>query len=144
MVSSRGLTFGGFLLAGASFVLTGQVSSDHYAPLRNALSLTDAQMSQLPQVPPAPARHAPTGGWVQAYPGRVALEALVIAHPGDLIPGSVLDSLQQAKLAEIGKVLLRWQTAAGALVLGLIDAREWPWGWACPLPSSSNGPYDQE
>lgn len=99
-------------------------------PLIRALSLTDAQMSQLPQVQAAPAPHPPTGGRVQAYSaGRVAFD---IARPGELIPGSVLDAMQQFRLADIAKVLQRYQTSAGAVVLGLMDAREWPWGWNCP------------
>ena len=44
-----------------------------------------------------------------------------------------LEQNQQAKLAQIAKVLQRSQTSAGAVVLGLMDVREWPWGWACPL-----------
>jgi hypothetical protein len=59
---------------------------------------------------------------------------MVITHPGDLIPGSVLDSAQQFRLADIAKVLHRIHTASGAMVLGLMDAREWPWGWTCPPP----------
>jgi hypothetical protein len=137
----RKLLFGGVLLAGVSFVLTGQVSSDRYAPLARALALTDAQMSQLPQTPPAPVRTAPTGGRVAAYAPHIL--PVPFPQPGDLIPGPVLDSAQQAKLAEIGKVLRRSQTAFGAVVLGLIDDSEWPWGWACP-PSSSIGAYAQE
>jgi len=57
----------------------------------------------------------------------------VLPRPGDLIPGSVLDGVQHARLAEIAKVLRDPQTAGGAIVLGLMDAREWPWGWTCPL-----------
>jgi hypothetical protein len=130
------------LLAAISFSLMGQAPGDRYEPLIRALALTDAQMSQLPQVSPAPVRAAPTGGRVAAY-GHFT-RPVVFPQAGDLIPGSMLDSGQQAKLAEIGKVLQRWQTAEGAFVLGLIDAREWPWGWACPLPPSTNGPYGQE
>jgi hypothetical protein len=45
----------------------------------------------------------------------------------------VLDAMQQFRLADIAKVLQRSQTSAGAVVLGLMDAPEWPWGWTCPL-----------
>jgi Spy/CpxP family protein refolding chaperone len=130
------------LLAAISFSLMGQAPDDRYESLTRALALTDAQMSQLPQVSPAPVRAAPTGGRFQTYAPHI----LPVAFPqaGDLIPGSVLDRAQQAKLAEIGKVLQRSHTAEaeGAFVLGLIDAREWPWGWACgPGPI---GTYAQE
>jgi hypothetical protein len=131
MICRCNVLFFGVWLACAPVVLTGQVSSDRYGPLIHALGLTDAQMSQLPQVPPAPVRRPPTGGWVQNYPaGRMAL---VIARPGELIPGSVLDAMQQFRLADVAKVLQRYQTSAGAVVLGLMDAPEWPWGWTCPL-----------
>jgi Ser/Thr protein kinase RdoA (MazF antagonist) len=56
-------------------------------------------------------------------------------RPGDLLPESVLDSAQQFRLADIAQALQRFETAQGAVVLGLIDAREWPWGWTCPPPS---------
>jgi hypothetical protein len=52
---------------------------------------------------------------------------------------SILDPAQQFKLAEIAKVLQRYQTSAAAVVLGLIDVREWPpGGWPCglyPIPA---------
>jgi hypothetical protein len=130
MICRRDLFFGGVLLAGAAAALTAQESSDRYGPLIRALALTDAQISQLPQELPAPVRAALTGGRVAAYSaGRPAMPP---PRPGDLIRSSLLDSAQQAKLAEIAKVLQQ-ETAAGAIVLGLMDAREWPWGWTCPL-----------
>ena len=49
-----------------------------------------------------------------------------------------LNPAQQWKLAEIAKVLQRYQTSAGAVVLGLMDAEEWPSGWACGLNSNIN------
>jgi hypothetical protein len=130
MICRRNMLFGGVLLAGAAVALTAQVSADRYGPLIRALALSDAQMSQLPQPLPAPVRAAPTAGRVAMYPPHI----LPVPFPrgGDLIPGSVLDSAQQAELAEIAKVLQRPQTSAGAVALGLMDAREWPWGWACP------------
>jgi hypothetical protein len=141
MTFRRGVLIPGVLLAGAAFVLTGQVSPDRYGRLIRELALTEAQMAQLPQVPPAPVRTAPAGARVAAYAPHIL--PVPLPRPGDLIPGSVLDNSQQLKLAEIGKVLHRWQAAFGAVVLGLIDVREWPWGWACP-PSSSIGAYSQE
>ena len=123
------------LLVAISFSLMGQTHDDRYELLKRALALTDSQMSQLPQVTPPPVRAAPTGGRVQMY--NIVSRPLVFPQAGDLVPGSVLDSAQQAKLAEIGKVLQRWQTAAGAVNLGLMDAREWPWGWACPVSSGA-------
>jgi hypothetical protein len=123
------------LLAAISFSLMGQARDDRYEPLLRALALTGAQMAQLAEAPPTPVRTAPTGGRVRAY--NLGSRPFVLPQAGDLIPGSVLDSAQQAKLAEIGKAVQRWQTAAGAVNLGLIDAREWPWGWACPVSSDA-------
>src|SRR5271165_4216906 len=100
------------LVAAISITLMAQAPSDRYGPLIRELALTDDQMAQLPQVSPAPMRTAPTGGRVAAYAPHIL--PVPFPRPGDLIPGSVLDSAQQLKLAEIGKVLQRSQTAFGA------------------------------
>lgn len=42
---------------------------------------------------------------------------------------------QQYKLADISKVLDRFQISARAVALGLIDVRDWPTGWACWFPA---------
>jgi hypothetical protein len=148
MISPRSVLIHGALLAGAAVVLTAQVSSDRYGPLIRAPALTDAQMSQLPQVPTAPVRAAPTGGGVEASTrvGSFTYGSRPVGFPQavDLIPGTVLDSAQQAKLAEIAKVLQRYDTAASAIVLGLMDAEEWPAGWPCVKPYSRADNYSKE
>jgi hypothetical protein len=52
----------------------------------------------------------------------------------------ILDGSQQAKLAEIVKVLDRWDIASEAIVLGLIDVEQWQGSMGCfgfgPHPSA--------
>lgn len=45
----------------------------------------------------------------------------------------ILDDPQRAKLAEIGRVLDRWDAAAVTIVLGLISEQRWPGGSLCPF-----------
>jgi hypothetical protein len=130
-----------------SFALSvlGQASRDRYDArydaLKQALGLSDAQLSQLQQMPPpAMARPAPSGN-----------QALVAIYPmpGDRRPSGgffggmtnlparneaslrVLDDSQKSKLAVIQKTLDRWDAAAVAIGLGFIDEKEWPGGSAC-------------
>jgi hypothetical protein len=103
----------GVLLGVAPLILNCQEFSDRYRPLVRALVLTDAQITLLQQM------------------------------PGDVLRTGILDGAQQSKLAEIARVLQRFETSAGAVEMGLMDARDWPTGWTCP-PSSRIGLYARE
>jgi hypothetical protein len=42
------------------------------------------------------------------------------------------------------RVLQRYDTAASAIVLGLMDAEEWPSGWPCFVPNARADVYSKE
>jgi hypothetical protein len=114
-----------WLLAAMSTSLAAQGPDSQYDALKNALALSDVQIAQCRQNSATPtAYHA----W-----DRPLLPA---AH--------VLNDAQRAKLAEIAKVLGRFQTSAGAVVMGLIPASDWPTGWPCVSPDSRIAVYAKE
>jgi hypothetical protein len=73
----------------------------------------------------------------------LALTDAQVAQLQDSLGPVLLDGAQRVKLAETAKVLLRFGTSAGAVVMGLMDAEEWPTGWPCPI-SYGHGVYASE
>jgi hypothetical protein len=100
------------LLASVSLALAAQPFSDRYAPLIRALTLTDAQIAQLQQNSPAPAK--PT--------------------PPPPLRDATLDAAQRARLAEIDKEYNDLHMRAGAIVMGLLDKSKWGGGFLCYYP----------
>lgn len=105
--------------------------------LKDALGLTEMQMWQVRQEKPA--RVAPRsvaavgrspgipGDFANARPYKVSLD--------EALHNPILDASQQAKLADIVKVLDRWRAASEAIAMGLIRAEQWPGSSAClPYP----------
>jgi len=95
----------------------GQTPENRYNALKQALRLSDAQLSQLRQRDPA----------VIAIDQRSPVDA---EHLRD----RMLDDAQRTKLAAIQKVLDRWDAAALALEFGLIGETQWPGGTLCFYP----------
>jgi tRNA(Met) C34 N-acetyltransferase TmcA len=62
---------------------------------------------------------------------------------GDNLRTSLLDATQQFQIGEIAKALDVGRSAA-AVVLGLMDAEEWPADWPCGTPSSAAHNYSLE
>ncbi len=116
-----------------ALIVLGQESGGRYDALKQALGLSDAQVSQLQQTPPkAIVRPAPTGSAVAIYQaGRFS------GMPRQLTPSEdslrVLDDAQRAKLAVIQKVLDRLGAATLAIEFGLISEQQWPGSAQCPV-----------
>ncbi|HTB13677.1 MAG TPA: hypothetical protein VK752_19010 [Bryobacteraceae bacterium] len=100
--------------------------------LKELLGLTEMQIWQLQQqAKPVPI--APPGRALGYRPG------IPTGHPPMDDPASlqralqnpILDASQQAKLAEIVKVLSRSKMASDAIVAGLIDVKQWPGSTLC-------------
>jgi hypothetical protein len=121
----------------------GQESGNHYDALKQALGLSDAQLSQLQQMKSAPVARP-------ALTGTSALVAIYPPVPADGRPTGrffgtmnlppqnedslrVLDDSQRAKLAAINQVLDRWGAATLVIAFGLIDVQQWPGGARCPV-----------
>lgn len=118
----------------------GQEPVHRYDALRQALGLSDAQLSQLQQKHAAPAaRPAPIGGQapvpIYSQAGGFSSKRILPAQNEDSL--RLLDDSQRAKLAEIRKVLDRWDAAELAIAFGLIGERQWPGGPQCPVRSSA-------
>lgn len=99
-------------------LLAASVNTFSQESLKNALALTESQVWLIQQKKPKPARidaHGPAN-LPKPY-SESLLEAL---------QNPILDASQQAKLAEIVKVLDRWKMASEAIAAGLIDAGQWP------------------
>ena len=109
------------LLAAAAVSVAGQTA------LKDALGLTEMQMWQLRQELRSP---GPQGNALGFRPPHDASASLQRA-----LRNPTLDASQQAKLAEIAKVLDRWRTASEAIATGLIRVSQWPGSSAClPYP----------
>lgn len=130
--------------------LLGQESASHYDALKQALGLSDAQLSQLQQKSSAPVvRPAPTAnpGPTAIYPAPAERQAGNFAQMARLLLGPnedslrVLDDSQRAKLAAIQKVWDRWDAVAFAIQYGLIDEKLWPGGSASICFNSSIRSY---
>jgi hypothetical protein len=74
----------------------------------------------------------------------LALTDAQVAQLHDNLVPSLLDSTQRVKLAEMAKVLQRYDTSASAIVLGLMDGKEWPSGWPCFVPNARADVYSRE
>jgi hypothetical protein len=74
----------------------------------------------------------------------LALTDAQVAQLHDNLVPSLLDSTQRVKLAEMAKVLRRYDTSASAIVLGLMDGKEWPSGWPCFVPNARADVYSRE
>jgi hypothetical protein len=55
-----------------------------------------------------------------------------------------LSDAQQRRLADTAKVLQQWDTAGGAVAMGLMDASDWPGEWPCFVPNSRIASYAKE
>lgn len=100
------MRFRGFLFA-VSFSLLAQVPGSRFEALKDALGLSDFQLSQIQQ-------------------SRPAANAMA-----DVLADRILDDSQKAKLAVIEKVLHSDKMASLAIVAGLIDAKQWPKKFPC-------------
>ena len=152
--------FRGFLFISISFTVLGQVAPERYDALKQALGLTDSQVSQIKerrlwqlQAWRSPAREIagqsrstrPAGARQlgeadQAVPtlARPTSYRLYFRGRPDLLRQSVdslrdqtLDDTQRAKVAEIEEVLSRQKAACQAIVLGLISREQWHGGPLC-------------
>jgi hypothetical protein len=110
--------------------LLGQESGKRFDALKQALGLSDAQVSQLQQARPAAVtRPAPAGSPVAIYPaGRFSGTPRPAANEDAL---RVLDDSQRGKLAAIKNILDRWDAGALTTAFGLIDEKQWPGGTLC-------------
>jgi hypothetical protein len=130
-----------FATLGIALTVLGQESGNHYDALKQALGLSDAQLSQLQQIKSAPvARPAPTGGSVAIYPAG-GFRRMPAQNEVSL---RVLDDSQRAKLAAIQRVLDRWDAAEVTIGLGLIEKKQWPGELPCfvSYPIARYGTFD--
>lgn len=113
-----------------AFSASAQAPGERYEALQRALGLTDFQVWQLQQKrSPAAANHAP--GLVSAQRSAASRPAQsrdlprgpAIEDPRQM---ELLDQTQRAKLAEIEKILDRWEMASQTVALGLMKADDWP------------------
>jgi hypothetical protein len=74
----------------------------------------------------------------------LALTDAQVAQFHDNLGPSMLDGTQRVRLAEIARVLQRYDTSASAIVLGLMDDKEWPSGWPCFVPNARADVYSKE
>ena len=134
------MLFRGLLFAAISFSVLGQVPAGDYEALKHALGLEDAQLQRLQQRRQQLQQRRPLG------PGIYRGDRMEAARVGtymanrptqteDSLRDRILDDSQRAKLAVIEKGL-NYQTAAEAIVLGLISVEQWP-GGLCFYPISS-------
>ena len=144
----RRVLFRGILV---SVTLLGQTSPDRfdarYDALKQALGLSDAQLLQLQQAPPATARPVVSGNQplVSIYPGPAAGRIYLSARNQAAL--RLLDDSQKSKIEAIQKTLGRWDAAAVSIGLGFIDEKEWPGSSACfhyPLRSFASYAYALE
>ena len=113
VMQPRRILLCGLLFLAAPLCVLSQESGSRFEALNQALGLSDAQMSQLQQ------------------------------RSKGLAATGMLDDSQRAKLAEIRKVLDRWDAAAFAVELGLITNEQWPGGCLCASRVRGN-PYSTE
>ncbi len=142
---SRNTLVHGVVFLAASLSALGQESGSRFAALKSALGLSDAQVSQLQQLPPpATAKPAPAGpGPAAIYSARPRMPILPAQNEDAL---RILDDSQRDKLAAIQKLLDRWEGAV-TIGLGLIEERQWPGGVICviyPIRTYANLAYASE
>ncbi len=104
--------------------------------LQDTLALTEMQIWQLRQEKPAavaPGGRAAAGRRPGDFAAMRPYEELL----DEALHNPILDASQQAKLAEIAKVLDRWNMASEAMVAGLINVQQWPGGISCIVPHPS-------
>jgi hypothetical protein len=94
----------GLLFLVAPLCVLSQESGSRFEALKQALALSDAQMSQLQQ------------------------------RSKGLAATGMLDDSQRAKLANITKILDRFDAAAVSIAFGLITEKQWPGGPLCVYP----------
>src|ERR1700689_1880208 len=96
------------LFAAPSLSVLGQAPADRYDALKQALGLTDSQMSQLQQKSPAPIAADPAPRSASRSAGDFG--RLQFPPPWDSSRRDrILDSSQQTRLAAIEKVLSRYE-----------------------------------
>jgi hypothetical protein len=104
--------------------LAGQTAPGDFAALQRTLGLSDIQLAKLLEPKAAPVRTPGTGDIVwSSRPGAASISA---APSGDPVQIALLDDRQRSQLAELRKVLGRYDAAALATGLGLIDRKLWP------------------
>jgi hypothetical protein len=105
-----------------------------FEALKDALGLTEMQIWQIQQ--PKPVAIVPSGiASAARRPGIPFNPPMDYSASLDrALQNPILDASQQAGLAEIVKVLKRWNMASEAIVAGLIDARQWPGSTLCLYP----------
>jgi hypothetical protein len=103
--------------------------------LKDALGLTEMQIWQLQQEK-KPIAVVPSGiASAARRSGDFALPRPYKESLSEALHNPILDASQQAKLAEIVKVMDRWRAASEAIAMGLIRAEQWPGDSAClPYP----------
>jgi hypothetical protein len=135
------------VMLSVAFTAPGQESGHRYDALKQALGLSDAQVSQLQQIPPRKmVRPTPSGsqGLVAIYPADRQSAGNFGRGPMQLPPNQdslrVLDDRQRANLVVIQKVWDRWDAVAFAIQFGLIEEKLWPGGSGtlCYSPIRSN------
>jgi hypothetical protein len=117
------------------FAFTGTVFGQQ--ALKDALGLTEMQVWRLRQEKSAPVIQlgGAAAGRRPGVPAAIPIDysaALQVA-----LQNPILDASQQNKLAEIVKVLDRWNMASEAIVLGLINLQQWPGTMQCFSPHRS-------
>jgi hypothetical protein len=124
------MRYGMLLIAG---MVLAQTQAGQYDEIKAALGLADSQLAQLQQKPAAPVPRPAPGG--NSAPTPIYPPAPMGGLPGRMMQPAqneaalrVLDDSQRAKLAEIRKVLDRWDAAAFEVGIGLIADEEWPGG----------------
>jgi hypothetical protein len=117
-----------------ALLLTAAVSAFGQQALKDVLGLTEMQIWQLRQEKPAPVVPRGTAS-AGRRPGDFAATRPYKDSLNEALQNPILDPSQQAKLAEIVKVLDRWRAASEAIAMGLIRAEQWPGPSAClPYP----------
>jgi len=121
------------MLLRAVLLLTAAVSVFGQQALKDALGLTEMQIWRLRQDKRAAV--APNGVAAIGIPYRMFVEMRPYKEwLNEALLNPILDASQQAKLAEIVKVLDRWAAASEAIVAGLIDVQQWPGSTLCFYP----------
>ncbi len=128
--------FRGLLLyATLAFSLHAQTPDNRYQVLKEALGLSDAQLTQLQQMSPAElANDRPAVVNSQGMIGIPGVNSLQRPFPHEQDPSKygLLDASQKAKLdAAVVKVWLHQPTARLAIAMDLTSAYQWP-GYPCP------------
>src|SRR5580704_9587811 len=125
---SRHISACGFVILAASVSALGQGSGNGFTALKLALGLSDAQVSQLQQMPPPTIAKPEAGGpgptaiysadrrLAGGFSSRIAIQA---TQNEDAL--RILDDSQRDKLTAIKKLLDRWDEAAVTVGLGFIE-----------------------